>query len=1109
MVEKHLFLATRNNVIDNTREWWIKAGQTKDAEESIKESTGAYYSRVSAVNNTKRFGSTYCWVHETATHLRKFDDGLACSCKGDENEVCPEEAHVREKLSLGSSLIIIEFGSPQCMSVIFNGTLYLYSNLGNCKNSFKCINLESCRSNTSIICEDCKTTKNSVTRDDLQSILHGIIETGEEAKYGLTLLEKIPLANDPEKALKCAQESVKSLAFLEGPCYTPADSEFSVNTVDGEIVMDEALPGSPLPGIVVQEKSNDLKVDEEKLRAHLTQCNEYAHLLVKRAYAELDSVCSSLINQADSFCQPPIKVHIRWLEHWFCFEYLAEYEADLSSCFFDEFSGKFVPDLKKHKIVLHEFVQPSVLSLGDVENSFRISLGRLKDYLVVKRDSNSTSHFVESTPDTRLATPDSALASSSTEVDSVYLGTTDALSSSRTADRLASPGAAAGANENLESPRSTASDVTPYWWNYYHSPNTLGEGDLYSANCTNLDLKRLTRSHHLKDESCTPRSRRSHVQNDILTRCISSDLSSIKNGAARNTVCSDDTLLSAESACFCKHCILSFSDISRVLFSDAAFPPHDPVSTDGVVNAVLVSSFDLHSLHEKLSDLREPTSPGLSSSPSLQGHESPGTRANRVSPVPMRKTSSVESIHADGSLRHEENTHDINESDVILGLRRSIRAAMDIGIALKHKDPRASEEALLKSLNAALMSSFRLGEFLFNDSLGTLPSSMEAIPTHPSSFGGLASHQSIFSQNSDTFESGGVHRQESQDYSLEKRDGGSCRDLLQSDLDFDLKFDSTTAYSEDFLDSSFLDVLIMGDGEPASTSTFENDQYVSDDISSDVEDTCSFSSQSPKLSPNMTLGDSRYEKRKRTSDSPSKSRYADSPSKSRYVDSPSKTKYARSGTYKSSSSLENIPSYAIRRSTRELSHVDPNDDLYIYDMNNLSDKAEMGFDYSGNEDWYIDDSDSSSKRSQKYNQKRMPASRPTTSNLADIYGSADVLIPYDPVPTGVYFDVTRKLWRCQWKENGKFKTKGFSLGHHNTLADARHACILFRCQIGNMAIMPEWLSPNYIKVSDVPNRRANAQPQTSTPKKSSRKKKRGDDGDVVLDMQQTRYASTP
>ncbi|CRG93235.1 transcription factor with AP2 domain(s), putative [Plasmodium gallinaceum] len=77
----------------------------------------------------------------------------------------------------------------------------------------------------------------------------------------------------------------------------------------------------------------------------------------------------------------------------------------------------------------------------------------------------------------------------------------------------------------------------------------------------------------------------------------------------------------------------------------------------------------------------------------------------------------------------------------------------------------------------------------------------------------------------------------------------------------------------------------------------------------------------------------------------------------------------------------------------------------------------------------------------------------------------DVLIPMGPLPTGVYFDSARKLWRCQWKENGKFKTKGFSLIHYNTLEEARKQCIIYRCEVGNIPVKSEWLNPIYVSSS--------------------------------------------
>lgn len=65
-----------------------------------------------------------------------------------------------------------------------------------------------------------------------------------------------------------------------------------------------------------------------------------------------------------------------------------------------------------------------------------------------------------------------------------------------------------------------------------------------------------------------------------------------------------------------------------------------------------------------------------------------------------------------------------------------------------------------------------------------------------------------------------------------------------------------------------------------------------------------------------------------------------------------------------------------------------------------------------------------------------------------------------PVPTGVYFDASRKLWRCQWRENGRFKTKGFSLNVYKNLKEARRACVLYRCMMGGWEVDPRWLEPD-------------------------------------------------
>ncbi|CCF73588.1 AP2/ERF domain-containing protein PFD0985w [Babesia microti strain RI] len=103
--------------------------------------------------------------------------------------------------------------------------------------------------------------------------------------------------------------------------------------------------------------------------------------------------------------------------------------------------------------------------------------------------------------------------------------------------------------------------------------------------------------------------------------------------------------------------------------------------------------------------------------------------------------------------------------------------------------------------------------------------------------------------------------------------------------------------------------------------------------------------------------------------------------------------------------------------------------------------------------------------------KRTKKQSPGAIDYANNSGNQKALVPMGPLPIGVYFDASRKLWRCQWRENGKFKTKGFSLSHYKTLADARHACILYRCEVGNMAVQPEWLNPVFVQVGSLAHKK--------------------------------------
>uniref|UniRef100_A0A3B0MZM9 AP2 domain containing protein, putative n=1 Tax=Theileria annulata TaxID=5874 RepID=A0A3B0MZM9_THEAN len=408
---------------------------------------------------------------------------------------------------------------------------------------------------------------------------------------------------------------------------------------------------------------------------------------------------------------------------------------------------------------------------------------------------------------------------------------------------------------------------------------------------------------------------------------------------------------------------------------------------------------------------------------------------------------------------------EINESDrIVNGLRRSIRTALEVGSAIKKKI-NSDYKPLIDTLNVALLSTFRLGEYLFTHSnSNSIDDTRESYKSESFTEINKSTYKSeSFKSEYDTklnnlqsYESNTtLNNSPTVQSNVQCNSPSTVQSNVQTTIPSTIQSNMESIRNESYMISNEMreneemedvgELIYMDIGMESMSSTFENDQYLNYDIMSEDDGSSftSLSSSSPKM----------FNKRK-------------SPSRSRRP-------------YRSLSSLENLPSS--RRSTRDLSQTD---DMYIYDMNNLSDKGEF-------EDWYNEDSDSS-KKSVKYVQKRMPPSRPSVSNLTEIYGSQDMLIPMGPLPIGVYFDASRKLWRCQWRENGKFRTKGFSLGHYNTLADARHACILFRCQVGNMNIQPEWLTPNYIKVSELLNRKA-SQPSNNTPKKSNRKKKRQED----------------
>lgn len=46
--------------------------------------------------------------------------------------------------------------------------------------------------------------------------------------------------------------------------------------------------------------------------------------------------------------------------------------------------------------------------------------------------------------------------------------------------------------------------------------------------------------------------------------------------------------------------------------------------------------------------------------------------------------------------------------------------------------------------------------------------------------------------------------------------------------------------------------------------------------------------------------------------------------------------------------------------------------------------------------------------------------------------------------TGVYFDVSRAMWRCQWKERGRLRSKGFPIQKFGDSDEAWRACVSYR-----------------------------------------------------------------
>ncbi|BAM42355.1 conserved hypothetical protein [Theileria orientalis strain Shintoku] len=1210
MEKDGLYLLTIGQILENTRNI---------------SNISLYYNRISLINNLRRYENNYCWVHETRSQFKKFTDTVSCACVEPKNELdltiltkgfkCPQECYVRNLSSeLKNTNLIVDFSSSQCISIIYKGRLYLYSNLSTCK-MVNNITSEK-ESSRGIICEDCKIGESALfSKEDIEKALYDIIERGEDQKYGLTLLEHTSLGS-ALYGLEKVQDSVKSIGILEGliadePKQSAIDK---INVIDCDILLEDVNPATircdshvsskpkdcnsckyisdlnkylnspiisycdhnspscehsnnscdrsvsscdhslsggcdhivnaslePLSGGIGEanvitcdhmagecyhsvlscvhrsecERCNEscnkedhvhkdrkitdhahnegcksdhvhkeckiyencatchcakclhactkcegpgeqiVKLKEGKLsRDYLLECVRYANGLVERAMGELESICSSLINQTNAMCQPPLNISIRFLEHFLCYEYAVEYSSDVNLLSKDSLYE--LNALDKQNVILHEFIQCNVLTKRVLDHTFDIILARIKTYTTPKTQSigamdmaaieahtatkskehakgfngneegvhtngvssaDSGEEMTESNESNTMVTPSSRNERFGDEqINSYDLNDTKLvfpaelnIGSDNTINSIqdiytGSPGTdqtmsedstheSDGKNGESDQDEVAGPEIYPYWWTFYGEDNTLGEGDL---NGRYEGIRRFTRSSYVKDEASTPKNKKTgNGANYLLTRCVSSDFSTKSNinvsglHSSRETLCPSEFNQSQSDSspkqqlCFCKTCIPFISNITRI------FP-----------NATA----------EGASQERLPRA-GVNGSPEL----TPKTEINGSS-------LSLNLISRDS---REEDLD--KEMSIVNGLRRSIRVALDVGSAIRKK-MKEEHKPLMDTLNVALLSSFRLGEFLFNNP------NMYGTSVYTTGSIELDNRYDFFEKPEGLIEKIRLGDQQAGNRTPELGDGEAKSERAEEEI------------------GNLLCIDVAVDAVDTERSTFESDQYLAYDIVSE-EDACSYSSLSSS-SPKM------FNKRK-------------SPSRARR-------------TYRSLSSFDGLPGRrsfeglpTSRRSTRELSQTD---DMYIYDMNNLSDKGEF-------DDWYVDSD--SSKKSSKYAHKRMPPSRPSVSNLTEIYGSQDMLIPMGPLPIGVYFDASRKLWRCQWRENGKFRTKGFSLGHYNTLADARHACILFRCQVGNMSIQPEWLTPNYIKVSDLLNRRA-AQP-AAAPKKSSRKKKRQED----------------
>ncbi|GFE54725.1 transcription factor with AP2 domain(s) [Babesia ovis] len=890
-----------------------------------------YYNRVTLANNSISLNRSRCWVHQTASDIKRFpiEQRVECSCGFNRQGLasCAQKQYIDsclerlwEDCKPEERTGIVSFGNTRCAALLLNDGVHLFSTFQACgTGQVGSYGLGSGDvgsfvpdKHKDIICPDCREVA-GITVPKLSDVVTALKDmVHKEVHEGITLMKQFPIKpgeHDVYDGISQAQEVAKAVAMLEG------------------LVVNEDQPLG----------SFEMGADTGLIQS----CNDLAESLIQACQTQLVAVCSTLVGHVNSVCQPPLKVHLRWLQHYMALEYRIEYTPDYTNCFFDEISGRYAIDVDKEKVVLHEIVQCSQISLLSVEGCFRLGLKRMQDYLYLRQAFNAKN-----------------------EVDTHLPLGNDAAS-------------------------FNTSDVAPFWWNYYSFSNTLGEGD---ANPEHYSVKRLTRSQILKshdDGASTPIARKArHSLEDhlVATHCVSSDtlghsqVTTFEAPTNNRKDLSDfhrsdhsNTTLNTKSTPSVSQRLLKFtsSEGSNLLCNTICFC---------FKCLAAVSTFGRHFVTQEFAE-----------------HNSISCAVFGVSPYTEGLEDIYNGCHVD----------EWDEYQTASALRRSIKAALEASSSLGRalvNDQRGAKIVFgnsIKILNTALLSTLRLGDCLY-----ITRNAME---------------KRLGEQD--------IPVREYYDTGDPVEDGGS---------DDSCSSESTL---RDIISNSF----VLSNGYQGLYSTFENDQYIQHDLD-ESEDTGAFHSPSTNA--------------------------AQSPPR-RSTGSPRTSGASHARNSNLDHHLENSRGGS-RRSGRDTGEV------YVYDLSERNDAMSE----SPAEDWY--DSDSSVRGSRRQRQKQ------NTSSLTEIYGNQDALIPMGPLPIGVYFDASRKLWRCQWRENGKFRTKGFSLGHYSSLCEARRACILFRCQVGNMPVQPEWLNPNYVQVSQLLSKRSTAtSTSTSTPKKSKRKRRSG------------------